>query len=269
MKTNVERQVSVIDTKGLLDTAERSTDIDLDGLQLKVEAYFALLFGVGLTGVDAIFLVCQQNRFHKDDVAMLNVLLKTLFVENVRSIIYLVLTRTENHDADSQEAWLEQEMSKASKNKSKSNFKPFFDLIDQDRNRIFFIDNKNPCQYSKDPKRMMAAKENNVHNAQLLLKRLHLLGHGPVPLIKVLCDRITELEKLDKTILASIIKGIAKYSLMATYDIGRAESTIIIDAFLKINQIDLGKIKTAGDVISFIKKAKRGIKAIKEEEAIY
>ena len=71
VKSSEENKVTVVDTMGLLDTNDDAilqNQWDTLTKQRKIDiiqSHIDVLKSIGSEGLDAIFLVCEQNRFHK------------------------------------------------------------------------------------------------------------------------------------------------------------------------------------------------------------
>ena len=155
------------------------------------------------TGVHAIFLVVKMgNRFDIKDKDIIDHLGTYVFNDDLKKRVYLVCTNSaprlcNNHQNGID--WLNEQCQDDGKSSegavNTKVFSQYYEVIEHDMNRVFFVQNKNPDE-TDDQDEINKCKKDNKTMAQKIIKTLRERGEGTVNLqskYKILTE---EYEKL-------------------------------------------------------------------------
>ena len=196
-RTNVDRNITIHDTKGLFDTDykfENDYNEAEEGKKLQIIEEIMDAIGTLLdTGLHAILLVVKiGNRFDEREKELIDRLATYLFQKQMRQKVYLIFTNSPaKYVKDKQKGidWLEKQQKSALKN--------YYDAVEGEINRIFFVNNQDPAD-AADEEEMEKAKNHNNAMAQEIIDTLHKNGDEKVYLLDVYTQLSEEYSKLQK-----------------------------------------------------------------------
>ena len=216
-KQSIENQITVHDTKGFFDTEtecmrDYASGTDEKKLQI-IEEIMHALKKIQATGVHAIFLVVKMgNRFDIKDKDIIDHLGAHVFNDDLRKKVYLVCTNSapklcNNHQNGID--WLNEQCQEDANSPSEGSavtskvFNQYYEVIEHDMNRVFFVQNKNPDDYD-DQDEVNKCKKDNKKMAQKIIKSLRERGNETVNLRE---KYKTLTEEFDKLMTAKDKKG--------------------------------------------------------------
>ena len=192
-KTNATENITVYDTKGFLDTSteladEYNNSKDSRKIQI-IEEIMDALNSIQTTGVHAILLVINKgrNRFDISDKDIIDNLSNYVFTENIKKKVYLVFThcpkklRLKKNLA--MEWFNEQCKTETSGGEEvQKTFTKYSEVVENDANRIIFLNNKNPDDEAEGDEEIEKCKTKNRINAATIIKYLRQDGEETVTL---------------------------------------------------------------------------------------
>ena len=196
-RTNVERNITIHDTKGLFDTdykLENDYNEAEEGKKLQIIEEIMDAIGTLLeTGLHAILLVVRVgSRFDEREKELIDQLATYLFQKQMRHKVYLIFTNSPaKYVKDKQKGidWLDKQQ--------KTALKSYYDAVEGEISRIFFVDNKDP-EDAADQEEMEKYKNNNIEMAQEIIDTLHKNGNEKFYLLDVytqLSEEYTQLKE--------------------------------------------------------------------------
>ena len=142
---NDKRKVVVYDTKGFFDNNGLSKFYDLDKnhqkMKLAMEIKDLCLEVAKSGGIDCVALAVKKTRCDANDLLFVEFALKELFRKDLGDRLFIVVTFAENicEDYKEQLDWINQNANDGDKL-----FSSYFDLVKKDKERVVFVDNKDP-----------------------------------------------------------------------------------------------------------------------------
>ena len=206
-RQSFENQITVHDTKGFFDTeSECMKDYSTGTIEKKIQIIDEIMQAlkhIQATGVHAICLVVKYgNRFDIKDKDIIDHLGTYVFNDDLKKKVYLVCTNSPaKHCTDKQKGidWLNKQCQHDGKSSeggvTSKVFSQYYEVIENDMNRVFFVQNKNPDE-TDDQDEINKCKKDNKTMAQKIIKTLRERGEGTVNLqskYKILTE---EYEKL-------------------------------------------------------------------------
>ena len=208
-KQSYENQITVHDTKGFFDTETECLRDYASGTEEKklqiIDEIMQALRKIQTTGVHAIFLVVKMgNRFDIKDKDIIDHLGTYVFNDDLKKRVYLVCTNSaprlcNNHQNGID--WLNEQCQDDGKSSegavNTKVFSQYYEVIEHDMNRVFFVQNKNPEDYEEDDhSEVQNCKKNNHKMAQKIIRTLRERGEETVNLREKYKKLTEEYDKL-------------------------------------------------------------------------
>lgn len=211
-KSSVKNNINVYDTKGFFDTeAEKDYKNGNQDRKLQiVEEIMQVLQSIENTGIHGILLVVKMGRLDDKDKIIIDNLAEYLFKEGMRRKVYLVFTHSLPKYVEDKQLgvkWLNEQCGKKD-----SKLKKYYDVVEHNFNRVFFVDNKNPDDAKKNGAK--ECQEDNKGIAKMIIETLHKNGNDKVLLRDIYYELSKEYSELKSEDEKELLKN--KLSLFET-----------------------------------------------------
>ena len=205
LRISTMRNIAVHDTKGFFDNKEEfeqnyQTAKKDRKLQI-INEIMSALESLRNSGINAILLVVKFGRMDIKDKEIIKELSNCLFEESVKKKVYIVFTSTPKiYTRNRQKAteWLVTQSKM-----DDSPIKDYFFMVEQDWNRVFFVNNLNPFEEAdpEDENEVNEVKGKNVEMVSNILTTLRNNCQESVKLLSVynkLCEEFSKLKEDDE-----------------------------------------------------------------------
>ena len=206
-KTNVKRNIAVHDTKGFFDTdKELENDYKAGDDKRKLQIINEIMDAfktLTTVGIHAILLVVRMGRLDERDKEIIDHLAKYLFEDGMKKKVYLIFTDSPEKYVNNKQKgikWLDEQCQKPN-----SILNKYYEGVDRDWNKVFFVDNKNPLdavdsddEANIQMEKQSKAKKNNEKMACGILDSLHKYAKEKVYLQKIYNQLNEDYSKLTK-----------------------------------------------------------------------